>query len=171
MKSVIKTIITILLFIISLLLQLFVFNDISLFGFKPNVLIISVILVGMYTNIYSTAFYSLLLGFVTDLLFGVPGFYTIVYSILGAVVGYVSDSYMKENVFSAVILTAGGVTILEIIEYIKTMAMATKYISFMHFVGDLLVTVLLNIAIVSVFAFVFGKINVLLEKKEDNIYW
>ena len=60
---------------------------------------------------------------------------------------------------------------IEIIEYIKTMAMATKYISFMHFVGDLLVTVLLNIAIVSVFAFVFGKINVLLEKKEDNIYW
>ncbi len=51
------------------------------------------------------------------------------------------------------------------------MAMATKYSSFMHFVGDLLVTVLLNIAIVSVFAFVFGKINVLLEKKEDNIYW
>lgn len=171
MRKVVKTIITILLFIISILLQLFVFNNITLFGFKPNMLIISVILVGMYTNIYSTAFYALLLGFTTDLLFGTSGFYTVIYSILGVVIGYVSDNYMKENIFSAIILTAGGITILEIIEYIRAMAISANYIGFMHFVGDLLVSVLLNVAIASVFAFVLGKINALLEKKQDNIYW
>lgn len=171
MKNVIKTIITILLFVISLLLQLFVFDDITIFGFKPNMLLISVIIVGMYTNIYSTAIYSLLLGFVTDLLFGVSGFYTIVYSILGVTIGYVSDSYMKDNIFSAIILTAGGITVLEVVQYIKTMVVATKYVGFIHFIGDLLVTVFLNIAIASVLAFVFGKINALLEKKEDNLYW
>ena len=57
------------------------------------------------------------------------------------------------------------------LSFLDSMAITANYIGFMHFVGDLLVSVLLNVAIASVSAFVLGKINALLEKKQDNIYW
>lgn len=171
MKTTFKTVITILLFIVAIFIQLFVFNNITIFGVKPNLILITMVIVGMYTNIYAVACYSFFIGYVCDLLFGTSGFCTIVYSMVGVLIGYISDNYMKENVFSAIILTAGSVTIFEIIEYIKTMAISSKYIGVMHLVGDLIISVLLNIAIASILAFVFGKINALVDKKQDNIYW
>lgn len=171
MKNAIKVCVTILLFAISLAIQLLWFNNITLFGVKPNMLLISMIVVGMFTNIYSVSFYSFFVGFVSDLIFGTSGLYTIIYSILGTIIGYVSDNYMKENVFSAIIMTAGAVTIFEIIEYIKTMVITSSYVGVMHLFGVLIISILLNIAIVSIFSFIFGKINSLIDKKQDKIYW
>ena len=40
MQKILKVIITIALFIISLLVQLFIFNNMNLLGVKPNILLI-----------------------------------------------------------------------------------------------------------------------------------
>lgn len=83
MQRVLKIIVTILLFIISLSIQLFVFNNMSLFGIKPNMLLISIIVVSLYTNIYSCTIYSFLLGFIVDLMFGSSGMFTISSTAIG----------------------------------------------------------------------------------------
>ena len=68
MQRLLKILYTIILFIVSLVVQLFVFNNMDLFGVKPNILFISCIVVGLYTNIYASTIYSFLLGFVVDLI-------------------------------------------------------------------------------------------------------
>ena len=100
MKNIVKTIMVILIFIISVLLQVFVINKTSLFDVKPNMLLVSIILVSMFTNIYSCSIYSFILGFVADLVFGTSGIYTLSYSIIGALLGFTPPFkvYSIENV-------------------------------------------------------------------------
>ena len=79
MKNILKTFYILILFIFSLVIQLFVFNNINLFGVKPNILFISCIVMGLYTNIYLSTIYSFTLGVVVDLLFGSLGMFTNAY--------------------------------------------------------------------------------------------
>ena len=171
MKNIIKTILAIILFIASVIIQIFIFNDFNLFGVKPNMILISIIVVSMFTNIYACSFFLFLIGFVSDLLFGTNGLYTISYSIIGMMLGYVSDNYMKGNVLSAVILTVGSVTFFEIIEYISTMIVAKSFISLFSLFGNIIIGILINVIIVVVLSFIVEKIIGLIDKKQDKIYW
>ncbi len=80
MKNILKSICIILLFLISLIVQLFIFNNMELLGVKPNMLLISIIVVSLFTNIYSTTIYSFILGFIVDIIFGSTGMFTISYT-------------------------------------------------------------------------------------------
>lgn len=171
MKNIVKTILAIILFIASVIIQIFIFNDFNLFGVKPNMILISIIVVSMFTNIYACSFFAFLIGFVSDLLFGTNGLYTISYSIIGMMLGYVSDNYMKGNVLSAVILTVGSVTFFEIIEYISTMIVAKSFISLFSLFGNIIMGILINVIIVVVLSFIVEKIIGLIDKKQDKIYW
>ena len=113
MQKILKVIITIALFIISLLVQLFIFNNMNLLGVKPNILLISIIVVGLYTNMYASTIYAFILGIIVDLIFGSSGMFTISYTIIGMIIGFVGDDYMKENYLSIIILTALSVVILK----------------------------------------------------------
>ena len=171
MKNIVKTIMVILIFIISVLLQVFVINKTSLFDVKPNMLLVSIILVSMFTNIYSCSIYSFILGFVADLVFGTSGIYTLSYSIIGALLGFVSDHYMKGNILSEILMTIGSVTVFEIIEYVHAIVIKKAIAGIFLLVGKIILGILLNVVIVIVLSFIIEKIIKLIDKKEDKIYW
>ena len=83
MKNFLKGLCIIILFIIALFIQLFIFNNMELFGVKPNLILICVIVVGLYTNIYSSTIFSFLVGIIVDLLFGSGGMFIISYTAIG----------------------------------------------------------------------------------------
>ena len=128
MKRVLKAFCAIILFIISLTIQLFIFNNMSLFGVKPNMLLISIIVVSLYTNLYSTTIYSFILGFIVDLIFGSTGMFTISYTAIGMLLGFINNNYIKENYFSIIILTILSVMLFEFVQYIQKMIIISKYI-------------------------------------------
>lgn len=171
MKNIVKTIMVILIFVISVLLQVFVINKTSLFDVKPNMLLVSIILVSMFTNIYSCSIYSFILGFVADLIFGTSGIYTLSYSIMGALIGFVSDNYMKGNILSGIMMTIGSVTIFEIIEFVHAIVIKKAVASIFLLLGKIILGILLNVVIVIVLSFAIEKIIKLIDKKEDEIYW
>jgi len=171
MKNIVKTIMVILIFVISVLLQVFVINKTSLFDVKPNMLLVSIILVSMFTNIYSCSIYSFILGFVADLIFGTSGIYTLSYSIMGALLGFVSDNYMKGNILSGIMMTIGSVTIFEIIEFVHAIVIKKAVASIFLLLGKIILGILLNVVIVIVLSFAIEKIIKLIDKKEDEIYW
>lgn len=171
MQRVLKILVTILLFIISLVIQLFVFNNMSLFGVKPNMLLISIIVVSLYSNIYSSTIYSFILGFVVDLIFGSSGMFTISYTAIGMLLGFVSENYMKENYLSTIILTALSVTLFETIQYFQNMIIASNYISLFFLLKQLILSILLNVILVFIMCFSFGKLIELIDKKQNKIYW
>lgn len=171
MQKILKVIVTIILFIISLSIQLFIFNNMSLFGVKPNILLISIIVVSLYTNIYSSTIYSFILGFIVDLLFGGSGMFTISYTAIGMILGFVGENYMKENYLSIVILTAISVTLFEVIQYFQSMIISSSYISIFFLFKQLVLSILLNVILVFIMCFVFGKLIEHIDKKQNKIYW
>lgn len=171
MQKILKVIVTIILFIISLSIQLFIFNNMSLFGVKPNILLISIIVVSLYTNIYSSTIYSFILGFIVDLLFGGLGMFTISYTAIGMILGFVGENYMKENYLSIVILTAISVTLFEVIQYFQSMIISSSYISIFFLFKQLILSILLNVILVFIMCFVFGKLIEHIDKKQNKIYW
>ncbi|MBO5477521.1 MAG: rod shape-determining protein MreD [Clostridia bacterium] len=171
MQKVLKVLYTIILFILSLIIQLFVFNNMDLFGVKPNILFISCIVVGLYTNIYSSTIYSFLLGFIVDLIYGSTGMFTISYTAIGMLVGFIGDNYMRENYLSIIILTALSVTLFEVVQYIQSMIIISEFISFFFLLKQLILSILLNVILTFILCFTFGKIMEYVDKKQNKIYW
>lgn len=171
MQKVLKVIVTILLFIISLLIQLFIFNNMSLFGVKPNMLLISIIVVSLYNNIYFGTVYSFLLGFTVDLLYGGTGVYTLSYTVIGMLLGLIGENYMRENYVSTVILTIFSVAAFEIVQYFKSMIIYSSYISIFFLLKQLILSILLNVVLVFIMCFTFGKLIEYIDRKQNKIYW
>ncbi|MGN1013708.1 MAG: rod shape-determining protein MreD [Clostridia bacterium] len=171
MEKILKVIVTIFLFVISLAIQLFLFDNMSLFGVKPNMLLISIIVVSLYTNIYASTIYSFSLGFIVDLIFGGSGMFTISYTIIGMLLGLISEDYMKENYLSTIVLTALSVIVFEVILYFDSMIISSSYISFFFLIKQLTLSILLNVVLVFIMCFLFGKIIIHIDKKQNRIYW
>ena len=155
----------------SLFIQLFIFNNMELFGVKPNLILICVIVVGLYTNIYSSTIFSFLVGIIVDLLFGSGGMFIISYTAIGMLLGYISGDYMKENYLSIILITAISVTLFEVVEYVQSMIILSKYISFIFLIKQVILSILLNTVLVFIICFIFGKIIGLIDKKQNKLYW
>ncbi len=171
MEKVLKVVFTIVLFVISLAIQLFLFNNMNLFGVKPNLLLISVIVVSLNTSIYSSTIYSFVIGIIMDLLFGSNGVFTISYVSVGMLIGFVSEDYMKENYLSIIILTALSVTLFEVVQYFENMIISSMYVNLFILLKQIILGILLNGALVFIMCFLFGKIIGHIDKKQNKIYW
>lgn len=140
-----------LIFLIMLiyLFQVLIINNNSLFGVKPNLILISCIVVSMWYGLYIGSFYSLLIGIITDLVFGnTLGLFTISYAITGTIVGLFNYNYRKENKTSLVYITIIGTAIFELVEYIFYLMVTSNYSSIFYLIRQITISSILNIVIV-----------------------
>ena len=155
MEKILKIIFSTILIVLSFLLQLFVIDNMSLFGVRPNLFLISIIVVSLNTDIYISTVFSFIIGVIVDMLFGAGGLFTISYTIIGMILGFVNEDYMKENLLSISILTIISTTLFELIQYVKSMIVISKYISILLFTKQLVLSILLNVIIVVAICFIF----------------
>ena len=97
--------------------------------------------------------------------------FTISYTAIGMLVGFIGENYMKENYFSIIILTALSVTLFEVVQYIQSMIIISEFISFFFLLKQLILSILLNVILTFILCFTFGKIMEYIDKKQNKIYW
>ena len=78
---------------------------------------------------------------------------------------------MKENYLSIILITAISVTLFEVVEYVQSMIILSKYISFLFLIKQVALSILLNTVLVFIICFIFGKIIGLIDKKQNKLYW
>lgn len=171
MEKGLKVLNTLFLFVVSIFLQLFVFNKLSVFGVKPNMILISVIVVSAITNIYASTVYSFILGVCMDLLFGGTGMFTISYTVIGMLLGFVGEDYMKGNYISIIILSTISVVLFEIVQYFQSMINLSSYISIFFLLKQLIIGIILNVILVCLIYFIYSKITDKIDEKQNRIYW
>jgi len=172
MEKMLRALSGIILFSVSLVVQLFWFDNINLFGVKPNIILISVVVISLYNGIYAGTIYSFISGVIMDLIFGSStGMFTISYTAIGMTLGYMSNKYIRDNYISVILLTSLSVAIFEFIQYVQSMMINAVYIGFLFFVKQLLLSIILNIVLVFLICFVFNKIFEIKGKKSEKIYW
>lgn len=168
MAKKILTFVYIFLFIVLVyFLQLFVIDSRTLFGVKPNLILITVIVVSLWYGLYTGTFFSIIIGIITDMVFGNNfGMFTIAYTITGAVAGLLYTNYRKENKLSLVYLTFIFTFLFELIQYFEYLAITGNYSSVFYLIKQVVISSILNVVIVAI---VYGVIYKIMEKFESNL--
>lgn len=168
MLKKILTITSIVLFIIAILFfQLFVINNKSLFGVKPNLILICIIVVSLWYGVYKGTMISFITGVLCDILFGnTTGMFTIAYTITGAITGLINDNYRKENRMSLVYVTFIFTALFELIQYFEYLMITHIYTNIFYFLKQVILTSLLNTVIVFI---VYGVIYKIITSFEDKL--
>ncbi|MDO4283030.1 MAG: rod shape-determining protein MreD [Clostridia bacterium] len=170
MKKTLKTIYIFLIIVVIYMLQLFVINNHTLFGTKPNLILISVIVVSLWFGLYTGGIFSFLIGILTDILFGnTYGIFTIAYTITGMTIGFLNYNYRKENKLSLVYVTLIAVIIFEAIQYIAYTVVTGSYSSIFYLIKQMFMSSVLNIIIVYVIYELIYKIAKSVDD-ESNMY-
>lgn len=146
----ILTIIYLIFFIVLIFtLQIMLIDGRTILGVKPNLILITVIVVSLWFGLYVGSFYGLIIGIITDILFGNNiGMFTIVYSIIGALIGFFSYNYRKENKIALVYVTVIATAVFEFVQYIMYFVISSHYNSILYLLYQLFATSVLNVVIV-----------------------
>lgn len=149
MKNTLKTIYIFLIIVVIYMLQLFVIDNHTLFGTKPNLILISVIVVSLWFGLYTGTIFSFIIGLLTDVIFGNNyGIFTMSYTLTGMVIGFLNYNYRKENKLSLVYVTLISVLIFESIQYISYTVIIGRYSSIFYLLKQMFMSSMLNIVIV-----------------------
>jgi rod shape-determining protein MreD len=166
-KNILTVIYIILVVLIIFLIQLFLVNPRSLFGIKPNLILIMSIVISLWYGIYIGGISSFCLGVMTDLLFGsTSGIFTIAYTIVGILIGALNYNYRKENKMSLVYVTIIATSLFEIIQFLCYIFFYDVSASILYLLKQVIISSLLNIIIVYI---VYSGIYNISEYIEDRI--
>ena len=167
MRKSFLTVIYIICFILLIyFLQLYVINPRELFGIKPNLILILVIVISLWYGLYAGGISSFLIGIFTDIIFGSNiGIFTISYTIVGILIGIVNYNYRKESKMSLVYVTIMATFIFELIQYLLYMIIYKIDSNFMYLIKQSVISSLLNIVIVYIVYSLIYKISEYIEDK------
>lgn len=166
MKKIMTGLYIMLSILITFLLQLFIFNNINLFGVKTNLLLISVIIISSWFGIYKGAIYGFITGFFIDCIFGSNTFmFTINYTLVGLIIGYLNINYTRDNKLSYIYITFIATIIFEILQYIQYIFLTGTFNNILILLKQILLSSILNIILVYI---VYGLVYKIIKYFEDN---
>ncbi len=146
MKKLIINIILIITFIIIYFLQANLFTWFKIAGVMPNLFVIFVLFIGLYTNKYMGVTYGIIFGILIDLFISKKvGITAIMLGIIG-IIGMLFDrNFSKENRLTIIVMVTISTIIFEVGSYIIGHFVYDTYIQVIPFIQILLVECLYNI--------------------------
>lgn len=131
------------------LLQTMVIDGRELFGVKPNLILITVIVVALKYGVYGGITYSAIIGIVTDLMFGnTYGMFTLCYLITGTVISIINNNYRKENKIALVYVTFIASAIFEVVQYFIYLLRTGVYSNILSLLVQIVLSAILNVILV-----------------------
>lgn len=153
--------------IVVFILQLFFINQKEIFGIRPNLILITCIVISLWYGVYIGGISSFLLGIMTNFLYGNNmAVYVIGYTLCGILIGSINTNYRKENKMTFVYVTVFATFLFEIVQYIGKMIMYNIDGNFWYLLKQSVISSLLNIVIVYILYYIIAKIS---EHMEDKI--
>ena len=139
----------IVLFVVIFFAQIYLIDGKSLFGVKPNIILISVIVFTLFSGLYKGSIYSLLVGILCDFIYGSNfGVFTISYVVVAIIIGFIEQNYRKENKTTLIVMTFLGTACFEIIEYIVYSISISSIINIFFLIKQILLASILNMVVV-----------------------
>ena len=145
MKKILTIIILCIVFVIIYLLQINLFSWFTIAGIKPNVFVILVLWIGLFTGRKYGAILGTVFGFVIDILGSrVIGISAVVLGIIGFAGGYLEKNLSKDSKMTVILLVMGATAVYEIVVYVYKAIILSSNIEIMIFVQKLLIEILYN---------------------------
>lgn len=148
MKKFIINILLIISLLIIYFLQSNLFNWFTISGIMPNLFIIFVLFVGLFTNRITGIIYGGVLGIILDLVIGIQvGVNAVAYGIIGFLSATFDKNFSKDSRATIMFMVLGTTIIFEIITYVLNNIILDRNLEIFNFVKILSIEVIYNLII------------------------
>ena len=149
MKKVIINIILILNILILYFFQSNFFNWFTISGVMPNLFIIFVLFIGLFSNKTLGIIYGLIIGLILDFTIGVKvGIYTFAFAIIGFLAILFDKNFSKDSRVTIMFMVLGETIIFEIVVYVLNYMIFSNNVEVLSFIKILAIEVIYNLIIV-----------------------
>ncbi len=146
MKKVIINIVLILTFIIIYVLQSNFFTWFTIAGIMPNLFVVFILFIGLFSNKYMGIIYGIIFGFIIDLLLNQPiGLSAIGLGIVGYLAGVFDKNFSKDTKMIMIVMVISSTLIYEIVMYLLNYIINDISIEIISFLRIASIEVLFNI--------------------------
>ena len=164
MKKTISIILNFIAFLIIYFLQANLFSWFTIAGVKPNLFIILVLFISLFTNTKIGTIFGIFLGLFLDIVIGKSlGASTLMYGIIGILGGYFNKNFSKDSRITIILMVIASTLIYEIGNYIFSIVQLSINIEIVSFAKILLIEIIYNIILTIIFSTLIQKIGYKLE--------
>lgn len=124
------------------------FNWFTIAGVMPNLFVILVLFIGLFTNKNKGTIYGLIIGMFLDFFVGSKlGIYTITLGLVGLVAGIFDKNFSKDSRMTIMSMVLGSTIIFEVVAYIINYIIYTNSVEIWKFIQILVIEIIYNIMI------------------------
>ena len=172
MRKFITVLILMIIFFIIFFMQTNIFNAFTIAGIKPNLFIVFVLFIGLFTNQSLGIGFGVICGFIIDLIYGrVIGTTAIMLCIIGYLGSYFDKNFSKENKLTIMLMVIGSTIIYELGLYFINSVILDFDREYLSFFKILVVEVIYNMLLTIIIYPLIQKSGYILERtfKRNNI--
>ena len=172
LKKIVPTIVLILVFFLIYFLQVNFFNYVTIAGVKPNLFVVFILFIGLFTTGKYAMVAGIICGIYLDLMYSQNiGITAIMFCIVGFLGGYFDKNFSKENRITIMLMVVGCTIIFEVGCYFLNIIISQFNIEIAIFSRKLAIEVLYNTLLVIVLYPLIqkGGYSIELKFKRNNI--
>ena len=143
-KLVINLFLILTIFIIYFLQSNF-FNWFNIAGVMPNVFIIFVLFIGLFTNKTVGTVYGVVIGLILDLLFSQKiGIQAVTLGLVGFLAAIFDKNFSKDSRMTIMLMVLGSTVIVEVLNYLLAYMFININVEIFYFIRTLIIEVIYN---------------------------
>lgn len=146
-KLVINLFLVLTIFIIYFLQSNF-FNWFNIAGIMPNVFVIFVLFIGLFTNKTVGTIYGVVIGLILDLLFSQKiGIQAVSFGLVGFLAAIFDKNFSKDSRMTIMFMVLGSTIIVEVLNYLLSYMFININVEIFNFIKILVIEVIYNLII------------------------
>ena len=148
MKKLVINIVLVLTFFIIYFLQSNFFTWFNIAGIMPNLFVILVLFIGLFSSKIMGTFYGIIAGFLLDFIMGTKiGIYGIGLGIIGFISGIFDKNFSKDSRMTIMLMVSGATIIFEVLSYILNFIFLSTNVEIWSFIKVLAIETIFNLII------------------------
>lgn len=151
--------------IVSFVIQTSLFNFINIFGVVPNLSLIVVVIFSLMTNGVVGGILGIITGVMYDaMLYHVFGIYTLIYFLIGSIIGTYSDDMLRENYIAYTAVTIISTVVMHFLLYLILFFLRYRVGNAGSMVSGIFIEIVFNtvlvIFVLKLIILIFDKLNI-----------
>lgn len=172
MKKIAICIGLLIVFFLVYFLQVNIFSTFTIAGISPNLFVIYILFIGLFSNQILGISFGIFVGLVLDFLYGKTiGVSAVMFCIIGYLGAYFDKNFSKENKLTIMFMVAGSTIIFELGSYFLNSIILEFDREYLYFMKILLIEILYNILLSIILYPLIQKCGYSIERifKKNNI--
>ena len=164
LKNIVVSVVAFIAFLIIYFLQINFFDWFNIAGVKPNLFVILVLFLGLYTGERNGLILGIIFGLFLDITMGRNiGISAIMLSVIGILGGYFDKNFSKDNRITIMLMAVGATFVFELGSYVLNAIILEYRVDIINFIKIVVIEMFFNMMLIIILYPLLKKIGYILE--------